>query len=457
MAVDTVERRRIVLQSEDRRIDVSLPLDETLDDALVLSGLSAEGRFVAIGPGGFEVPGDTECEDLVDGGLYALIDREALAPRASARSRSHDTLSGAPRVDHGARWWMLAVSGLLLVATFAQGSTDPLLRLLTALILVVGSICGAVAWSRGDSGAGVRGILGVLAPVLLSFAAGVLLIPAQLVASAHLSAASGFLAAGVTTAVIAVSARARPMRAAAGTATILLVSLAAIWGLALLLRWGPAEAAAVSLGMVPLALRALPSSLVNLPEGYFIDYKHFMTARWTVRGAIPDSVGILNPARVIAVVDDSSARLIAGTVVLSIVAALMAPLAFLRAWPSDPFVVSGGIALLACLGLALLLTPRHTTSRILRWLPRAAGTAVFLVAGVQASSAFGGDFQVIGAVGLFVIGLITAAVMIPISRGASSLVWSRVADAFEWLAVALALPAALLYADALSLLRGMMA
>ena len=48
-------------------------------------------------------------------------------------------------------------------------------------------------------------------------------------------------------------------------------------------------------------------------------------------------------------------------------------------------------------------------------------------------------------------------VIIPISRGASSLVWSRFGDAFEWLAVALALPAALLYANALSLLRGMMA
>ena len=58
---------------------------------------------------------------------------------------------------------------------------------------------------------------------------------------------------------------------------------------------------------------------------------------------------------------------------------------------------------------------------------------------------------------LFAVGLTAVAVIIPISRGASSLVWSRFGDAFEWLAVALALPAALLYANALSLLRGMMA
>ncbi|KQQ64991.1 hypothetical protein [Microbacterium sp. Leaf320] len=453
MAVETVERRRIVLQSEDRRFDLSLPFDETLDDALILSGLSTADRFVTIGPGGFEIPGETECEDLIDGGLYALIDRTALAPQA----RRAGALPAATRADHGARWWMLAVSGLLLVAVFAQGAGDPLLRLLIGLLLVVGAISGAVAWARRDSAAGVRGILGVLAPILLSFAAGALLIPAGLEESAHLSAATGLLAAGITTAVIAVSARARPMRAAAGTATVLLVVLASVWGLALLLRWGQAEAAAISLGLVPLGLRALPSSLVNLPEGYFIDYKHFMTSRWTVRGAIPESVGLLRPERITAVVDDSSARLIAGTAVLSLVAVLMTPLAFLREWPDDPIVLSGGIALLVCVGLALLLTPRHTTSRILRWLPRAAAAVVFVIAGIQASVALGAGFQVLGAAALFVVGLTAVAVIIPISRGASSLIWSRFGDAFEWLAVALALPAALLYANALSLVRGMMA
>ncbi|MFT4258279.1 hypothetical protein [Microbacterium sp.] len=454
MAVETVERRRIVLQGEDRRVDVSLALDETLDDAIAASGLPTAGSLAVIGPGGLEVPEGTACEDLVDGGLYALVDRAA-AP--AQRAAGTDAGATPTRMDHGARWWMLAVSGLLLIAVFAHGAGDPLLRLLTALLLVVGAACSAIVWSRRESGAGVRGILGVLTPVLMAFAAGALLIPAALVASAHLSTASGFLAAGITTAIIAVVARSRPIRAAAGTATVLLVSLAAVWGIALLLRWGQAEAAAVSLGLIPLALRALPSSLVNLPEGYFIDYKHFMTSRWTVRGAIPESVGVLRPERIVAVVDDSSARLIAGTAVLSAVAAVLAPLAFLRDWPRDPLVTAGGIALLVCLGLSLLLTPRHTTSKILRWLPRAAAAVVFLTAGLRTAIGVGGDGQVLSAVALFLLGVVALAVVIPVSRGVRSLAWSRIADAFEWLAVALALPAALLYADVLSLLRGMMA
>ena len=45
----------------------------------------------------------------------------------------------------------------------------------------------------------------------------------------------------------------------------------------------------------------------------------------------------------------------------------------------------------------------------------------------------------------------------PIGRGASSLAWSRIADVFEALAIALSLPSALLAADILTLLREMMA
>lgn len=453
MSVEIVERRRVVLQSADRRLDLSLPLDETLADALILSGLSTADRFIIIGPGGFEIPSDTACEDLVDGGLYALIDRTALAPQA----RPASLRTGTTRADHGARWWLLTVTGLLLLAVFAQGVGDPLLRLLVALLVAAGAVGGALSWARRDSAAGERGVVGVLAPVLLSFAAGALLIPANLDASTHLSVAAGLVAAGTTTAIIAVAAKARTMRAAAGTATVLLVTLAVVWGLALLLRWGPAEAAAISLGLVPLGLRALPSSLVNLAEGYFIDYKHFMISRWTVRGAIPASVGLLRPERISAVVDDSSARLIAGTAVLSIVAALMAPIAFVRPWPDDTLVVAGGIALFCCVGSALLLTPRHTTSRILRWFPRAAAAVVFLVAGIHAATTLGSGLQLLGAAMVFGVSLVAIAVVIPISRGASSLIWSRFGDAFEWLAVALALPSALLYANALSLVRGMMA
>ena len=49
-----------------------------------------------------------------------------------------------------------------------------------------------------------------------------------------------------------------------------------------------------------------------------------------------------------------------------------------------------------------------------------------------------------------------AAAIVPMGRGARSLVWSRVGDVFEWLAVVLALPAGLLAADTIGVLRGVM-
>ena len=188
------------------------------------------------------------------------------------------------------------------------------------------------------------------------------------------------MAAAVLSAVLTATAASAELRAAAGTVAIMLAVLAAVWGLTLLLHWEEPAAAAISLGAVPLALRALPSTLVNLPEGYFIDYKHFIGNRWTVRGAIPESPGAIRVETVRAVVDGSSARLVAGAAVLSIVAAVFAPIALLRPWGSDPFVVTGGIVLMVCVEVSLLLTPRHTTGLLLRWMPRAAAAVVLVVA-----------------------------------------------------------------------------
>lgn len=452
MSQATVERRRIALLSEHGRLDVALPLDDLLSDALRLSGLPLPGDgLVVIGPGGHEVPADTVCEDLVDGGLYTLVDLAAASSTAPARGGA-----ARSRMDHGARWWMLGVAAVLLATMLWQGADDPLLRLATGILLALGSIGSVVAWSRRDADSGMLGGLGLLAPVLLSFAAGATLVPAHLESAGHLSAASGFLAAGIATAIVALSGRTVPVRAAGGTATVLLVALGAVWGATLLLHWGPTAAAAISAGLVPLGLRALPSSLVNLPEGHFIDYKHFMSSRWTVRGAVPESPGSVQTEHIVSVVDESSARLVAGTTVLSVGAALMVPFAVLQPWPDDPFIISGGIALLVCVELSLLLTPRHTTSRVLRWLPRGAAAVVLVAVAIKLSAAMLSGALLLGALVLFAAGLIAVAVVIPMSRGTSSLVWSRIGDAFEWIAVALALPAALLYSDALTLLRGMM-
>lgn len=448
----TTPRRRIALVGEAGRVDLALPLDDTLADALRTAGHPVSGGdLVVIGPGGHQVDADTPCDDLVDGGLYAVVDLAATAGAVLPDRRT----PRAPRRDHGARWWLLGVVAVLVVASGFGLATQPW-RLLAGVGLVLAAFVCAIVWARRDAQQGVASIVGVAAAIVLAFVGGMMVVPLPLDAMLHLAVLSGLLAAAVTAAVVAVAAAPSTVRAASATASILLVLLAVVWGATLLLQWGVHAAAAISAGIVPLALRALPSSMVNLPEGYFIDYRHFMSSRWTVRGAIPESPGEVREETIRRVVADSSARLALGTGLLSLIVAVCLPIAVLGDWQDDPFVLAGGIALMSCLTLALLLTPRHTTSRVLRWMPRAAAAVVVLCAAMCTSRLLGADALVLGAGGLFLCALAAVAIAVPVSRGASSLGLSRFGDFMEWLAVALSLPAALLFADVLDQVRGMM-
>ncbi|MGN8026718.1 hypothetical protein [Microbacterium sp. 22242] len=474
MSGGVIERRRIALAGELARVDLALPLDEPLGDVLGAQGLAARlagaaagsgSGFAVLDPLGYEVDLSTLGEELIEGGLYTVVDLSRPAARPERSRRRGDDETG--RADHGSRWLLLAVIALLLLAA-AAGTTaiQPWARLVTALIAAAAAAVTAAVWARDERTVDTLALRGVLAPGALSFAAGALLIPAGLESGAQLAVATGLLGSAVTTSLLALLTGIRRVRAAAGTVAILLVVFAAVWGCVLLVHGSVADSAAISLGLVPLLLRALPSALVNLPEGAFIDYEHFMSSRWTVRGTIPEPVTEVREEVVRDVVDDSSARLAAGTVLLGAAATVFTPFAMQGPWRDDPFVLAGGIALVACTVLALLLIPRHTTSRLLRWVPRAAAVAVLVVSvAVLAAGAAtlpwlragGGDGMLLGAAGLFVAAVIAVAVTRPVSRGARSLVWSRVGDAVESLAVALALPAALLHADVLTLLRGMMA
>jgi hypothetical protein len=103
-----------------------------------------------------------------------------------------------------------------------------------------------------------------------------------------------------------------------------------------------------------------------------------------------------------------------------------------------------------------VLAPRHSATPVLRWVPRAAAAVVVLLVAVGLSATIGVVAIFVAAGSLLVIGLTTAIILVPIGRGARSLVWSRLGDFFESLAVAFAFPAALLAADVLTVLRGMM-
>lgn len=455
MSLTAPERRKIAVLSGDRRLDLALPLDDTLGDALREVGLTMEpGRHVLLERNGSEAQLSARGEDLLDGTLFAVVDLRATPTEGpEVRRAAHE------RAERGMLWWLLGTVAVISVAVSLSDGVllgGALERLAASGILGLGSVVAALMWALRRPKDAVAESLAMLAPLALAFAAGAVAIPASLESSTHLSVVAGLLAASVLGAVLTLTVGGMRLRSAAGTATIILLIVSAIWGLTLLATWGVPAAAAISVGIVPLGLRALPSTLINVHEGYHIDYKHFMSSRWTVRGAIPDSPGSVTMAEVRDVVNDSTARLATGTVFFSLLGALMLPVALTGSTDTNGFVIGGTIGLLCTVAIALLLIPRHTATPILRWVPRAACAVVVVTATMLASAVLGPLWAVLSAGGLLALGVLAAAVLVPIGRGARSLAWSRLADVFEALAVALSLPAALLAADALNLLRGMM-
>lgn len=460
MQLATAERRKFVVLTGDRRIDAALPLDDTLGEAMRGLNIVLEpDRHVVVERGGIEVQLSTLGEDLNDGGVYSVIDLFHIgATEALVRTGTDST-----RDDKGAVWWMLgavagAFAGIVLLDTGAASELAGVAeRVVAATVLGGGAAASAVVWAmRRPRDASVEAVR-MIAPLVMAFAAGLVVFPTHVESGKHLGVVVGLICAGVLATLLTAAVSEPRLRSAASTAALLLLILAAIWGTTLILGWDATAAAALSAGIVAPALRILPTTLVNVEAGYHIEYKHFMSSRWTVRGAIPDSPGRIAVADIREVVDASWTRLLVGAVLLSGIAAVFAPIALERLTIDDPFVFGGSVGLACALIIALVLTPRHYTNPVLRWTPRAAAAVLIIAVTVAISTTLEAPALVIVAGSLLAIGVAAAIIVIPISRGATSLVWSRLADVIEWIAVATAFPAALLAADILTALRGMMA
>lgn len=456
---ETSHWRKIALLSGDRRIDLAMPYDESLDDAVRRLGVAfAPTTHVVLDRTGAQLPLSTLGADLEDGTLLAIVD---LRRSAVLTSRRKIRAAGPLRQDSGAVWGLLGVTGALLAALGYFGAGEWLsgseVRILVAILIGVAAAVSAAMWAVRRPTDAVASGLTMLAPLTVAFAAGVVAVPPTLVAAAQLATASGLLAAAVVSALLSVIVSGLRLRGAAGTTTAILLVLAVIWGVTLWAGWSVAAAAAICAAVVPLAHRAMPSMLVGVAEGYHIDYQQFMSNRWTVRGTIPEDPGLVELSSIRTIVDESSARLAVGILFFSIVPALCLPLVLPNLLDPDPFVFGGTVGLLIAVTIALLLVPRHTATPLLRWVPRAGAALIVIETSVALSGSMTPLLLTICALVLLVLGLIAAATVIPIQRGVDSLAWSRFGDVIEWLAIVLAMPAAFLAADALDRLRGMMA
>lgn len=456
MPVVAPERRKVAILSGEQRIDLALPADGTLENVLVGLGYGAEpGRHVLLGHSGQEIALSTPVEQIPDGALYAIVDlRAAKLTSGSPTGKKVATVSPA-------LWWMLGAVTVIAVAislidgngmTFSAG---PLGRMAASLTLAIAAASCAIVWALRQSSDNPAAFITMLSPFGLAFAAGALSVPLSLNADIQFHVVAGFMAASILGGIITAAAPGLRLRSASGTATVISCVLAGIWGVTLLVGWDAAAAAAISVGAVPLGLRALPSTLVNLPEGHHIDYGRFMSNRWTVRGAIPESPGQVKFDAVRDVVNGSMARLITGTVLMSAGAVVLLPVALRGHWMANLITHIGMIVLATTVAIALLLYPRNALTPVLRWVPRIAAGIIGVEIVVVVAQRIGSPSLAVSSLCLLAASIIGATALVLIGRGARSMLWSRLAEMMEWPAIALSLPAGLMAANAIALIRGM--
>lgn len=456
MLTEIAAHRRLVVVGADSRLDIGVPVHQPLETALRTVGVEMDPqRHVLLDDNGRHVPGDTLPESLRDGSLLTIVDVATASP--SARSEPDSTAhQPSLREDISAPWWILVTLTVLLlvasIADLAAGSTllDPSARVAVAAAIALAAVGTGISWSRRREGQREPSVL--VAPLLLAFSAAIVGMP-ELYKGTHVAVTVGLLSAGILGTLMTVTSNNRTARAYAWAASTWCLVIGAVWGTTLVLEWSLAAAATLSLGLVAAGLRFIPTRLLRLPEGYAIEYQHFLGNRWSVRGAIPKDPGPVTMDVVRPYVDEAAARLTVGVIVLSALAGVMTPLVVGGIYAESLFERIGTIAVLITTVLGLLLWSRHTSAPVLRWPPRIAAAvmvSVTVIALVMTADATG---RVVVAASLLGVGLVALGLLVPVSRHPVALGWSRLGDILESLSVVLAPPAAMLAAGTLDFVR----
>ena len=458
MSTGTSQRRLIALVGHDSHLDLAAPVEHTVGQALAAVGIHLDAdRNALMTQAGGEVALGSRVLDLDDGTVLTIVDLTARVP--DAPGRQHRPV--VARHDYFASWWLIGTAGILLAAgALVALATNALLldtrqRVLVASFLGAGAFLSTAVWTRRVPGRELGSSLALIAPAALAFAAGSFAAP-PLALAPQLAVTIGLLASALVCAIATVTGRGRELRGIAATSMGVLLILATIWGLTLAFGWSVASSAAISLGIVAPGLKFLPTTLLDLPEGYSINYAHFMSSRWTVRGAVPDDPGPVTMDRVRPSVSESSARLAAGTVMLSLLPPLVVPYMIGGVDAAGMLVRVGTVGALAATFTVLTLLPRHGSAGPLRWVTRASAALLALEVVVHEATTAGRTDLLGGAIAMLVLAALAAVLVVPMGKGSRSLTWSRLGDIVEALAIALALPLAMLSADVLEGVREMM-
>lgn len=448
-------RSLVVLHLGDRSLDVAIPRDLAVDEVLRAAGVDVDDPSVTIVDSlGRQVdPRSTTGDQLADGSVLHVLVRTAQSRDAAAGGAVRDPALARPTTPP---WW-LGVAGagaVVLAATVGLDGSENLAagygaieRWVLAAVLLVAA--GALAVQRRHSRAG-GSLWPVVVGALAGLAGGAATVDPALRAAGQLMIVAGLVAATTVTAVCwAVARRAKdPVADLSGVLLVTLATVSAVAAVVLLAGLPGSFAAAVLLGAVPLALRAMPTLCVDVPDEQLLDVAEVARTATAVRAPHPEPLGPVNDRMVHRSVVSGERRRDIGTVLVSLIGPVVAPIVLVGA---DPDAVTGSARVVVCalVIVVLALLPRTTRGALARWAPRVCATVLVLeLCALTAVSQV-----IVGTLAALAVGLLVVAVSLPIGRGWRSVGFSRLADIVEKLATVLALPAALVAAGAIQVFR----
>lgn len=218
--------------------------------------------------------------------------------------------------------------------------------------------------------------------------------------------------------------------------------------------------AGLILGVSVCCLQMLPNIVVHVPDRYLVEWRTYMTRRWTVRGGIPERARTLTRADIHDDMQTFQARYSAGFVVcLTLLLTSYAAVAGYCPYDGRPYDRIGFLTLSAALFLFLVLKPRQSGRPFERCMMRLCAVVVLSVccAGMpHALPVIRHDvLSLVFVLSIGVFGLIMAFCMLAQQNGFHSLALSRMGDVLCFASMMLVPVAAFFASGALEFIRGL--